>query len=120
MRKLFFKRRFVFAPFLIAAFITLISFVVMLLWNGLLPDIFHLPLINFWQAMGLFVLSKILFGFGKGGGRFGAPWMRGRMEERFMNMSDEERQAFKARMRGARSRCWNDVNPEPAATQPNT
>jgi len=68
----------------------------MILWNNLLPAILHVGVITFWQAMGVFVLCKILFGFGKGGrGGMGAPWMRGRMEHRFNNMTPEEREKFK-------------------------
>lgn len=36
--------------------------VVMILWNLLLPEIFNLTKINFWQACGLTVLSNVLFG----------------------------------------------------------
>lgn len=37
----------------------------LLLWNWLMPAIFGLPQITFWQALGLLVLSKIIFsGFG--------------------------------------------------------
>ena len=38
------------------------SAIVMLLWNWLIPDIFGLGAINFWQALGLFALTRILFG----------------------------------------------------------
>ena len=85
-------------PFAVAAFVAAAGFVVMGLWNALLPVIFHVATITFWQAAGIFVLCKILFGFGKGGpGRFGggAPWMRRRWEERIKNMSPEEREKFK-------------------------
>jgi hypothetical protein len=34
---------------------------VMVLWNLLMPDIFGLPVIGFWQAFGLNLLSSILF-----------------------------------------------------------
>ena len=104
MRRIFFEKRFIFIPIAIAAFLALISYVVMLLWNNLLPDILHVGVITFWQAMGIFVLSKILFGFGKGkgfgghrGGR-GGPWMRGGMEEHFKNMTPEQRAKFKEKM----------------------
>jgi hypothetical protein len=34
---------------------------VMWLWNWLMPALFKLPRIDFWQAVGLLVLSHILF-----------------------------------------------------------
>ncbi|WP_208394681.1 hypothetical protein [Mucilaginibacter gilvus] len=85
-------------PFGIAAILALVSYVVMQLWNHLLPEILHVGAITFWQAMGIFILSKILFGFGGKGGPGGAPWMRRKqmMEERFRGMSPEERDHFKA------------------------
>lgn len=43
-----------------------ISAVVMLLWNWLLPEIFDLPYISYWQSAGLLLLSKLIFGFGRG------------------------------------------------------
>jgi hypothetical protein len=39
----------------------LLGLPLMLLWNGLMPNIFGLPLITFWQAVGLNFLSNILF-----------------------------------------------------------
>lgn len=39
----------------------LFGFVVMWLWNWLMPDIFGLKRISYWQAWGLVVLSWILF-----------------------------------------------------------
>ena len=41
---------------------TLLSFIVMQLWNHLLPEIAGVRTITFWQALGLLILSKILFG----------------------------------------------------------
>ena len=38
------------------------SVIVMLLWNWLMPAIFGLTTINLWQALGLFALTRILFG----------------------------------------------------------
>ncbi|MDB5029354.1 hypothetical protein [Mucilaginibacter sp.] len=118
MKNLFFKGRFIFIPIAVVAFLSLISFAVMQLWNNLLPAILHVSVITFWQAMGIFILCKILFGFGKGGrgwgGRGGAPWMRHKMEERFKNMTPEEKEKFKQKMR-ERGGCgpWgrNDGHP---------
>jgi hypothetical protein len=104
MRRLFFEKpyKFILFPLGGAAILSLVSFVVMQLWNCLLPGILHVTAITFWQAMGIFILCKILFGFGKGGrgfgGHNGAPWMRHKMEERFKNMSPEERERFKQKM----------------------
>ncbi|GGH22586.1 hypothetical protein [Mucilaginibacter phyllosphaerae] len=104
MRNTLYKGRFIFIPLGIAAILALVSFVVMQLWNNLLPDILHVTPINFWQAMGIFVLCKILFGFGPKGGRGGAPWMRRRqmMEEKLSGMSPQERERFKEQMK---NRC---------------
>src|ERR1700743_359770 len=98
-RKFTFRKKFIFIPFIAAGILALVSYVVMQLWNNLLPDILHTSVITYWQAMGLFVLAKILFGFGRGGrGGGGAPWMRHKME-RFKNMSPEEQERFREQMR---------------------
>lgn len=92
------KSKFILIPLAAIAFLAVIGYVVMQLWNNLMPAILHTGTITYVQALGLFILCKILFGFHKpGGGKFGggAPWMRGRMEERFKNMSPEERMKFK-------------------------
>ncbi len=44
---------------IVAAFI--FGYIVMILWNWLMPDIFNLPEITFWQGWGLVLLSHILF-----------------------------------------------------------
>jgi hypothetical protein len=97
--RLHFRKKFIFIPFIAAGVLALVSYVVMLLWNNLLPDVLHTGTITYWQAMGIFVLAKILFGFGRGGrGGGGAPWMRHKME-RFKNMSPEEQERFREQMR---------------------
>ncbi len=48
------------------AFLFLIGYVFMLLWNWLMPELFGLPIIGYWKAMGILVLAKIIFGFGFG------------------------------------------------------
>jgi hypothetical protein len=101
MKRIFFKGRFIFIPIAVAAFLSLISYVVMQLWNYLLPAILHVTAITFWQAMGIFILCKILFGFGRGkGGGWGnrGPWMRHRMEEHLKQMTPEQRERFKQKM----------------------
>ena len=44
----------------------LFGWIVMLLWNWLMPPIFNLPVITFWQAWGLVILTHILFKGGQG------------------------------------------------------
>lgn len=80
--------------------LVLFGFVVMGLWNWLMPLIFGLRVITFWQALGLVILSKILFGgfhHGRGGGR--KHWRR-RMQERWEKMTPEEREKFREGIEG--------------------
>ncbi|RRQ49834.1 hypothetical protein DZC72_04410 [Maribacter algicola] len=46
----------------------LLGYVVMYLWNWLMPYLFGIPTVGYWQAVGILLLSKIIFGFGGGGG----------------------------------------------------
>jgi hypothetical protein len=79
--------------------VTVFSFVVMELWNRLMPTLFSLHAVSFWQALGLLVLSKILFGGFHGRPGFGGHW-RQRMMERWEQMTPEEREKLRAGMRG--------------------
>jgi hypothetical protein len=80
--------------------IVVFTFITMYLWNWLVPVLFNGPQIDFWQTMGLFVLSKILFsGFGKGGGhRHNGKW-RGYWKDKWQGMTPEERERFKQKMK---------------------
>ncbi|PLX10476.1 MAG: hypothetical protein C0594_04950, partial [Marinilabiliales bacterium] len=40
----------------------LFGYVVMLLWNWLMPDLFSLTTITFWQAVGIVLLARLIFG----------------------------------------------------------
>jgi hypothetical protein len=75
------------------------SFVTMHLWNWLTPALFGWKLITFWQALGLIVLAKILFGGFRGRGCGGGRW-RHRMRERWEQMTPEEREKFRSGMGG--------------------
>jgi ABC-type multidrug transport system fused ATPase/permease subunit len=73
------------------------SFVAMLIWNAIIPGLFSLPLLNYWQALGLVVLFRIFTGrFGHGlFHRHGHGFHHGnRLREKWRNMSEEERKAF--------------------------
>ena len=96
--------------------IALVAFstVLMLLWNVLIPDIFGLTTINFWQAAGLAIISKMLFG--------GFPDRRSRgyneqrerlfgnnpIHEKWMNMSPEEREEFITKERNSHVEALSD------------
>ena len=43
-------------------FALMFGWLVMLLWNKLLPSIFNITSITYWQAVGLVILTKLLFG----------------------------------------------------------
>lgn len=49
--------------------LVLLGFFIMYLWNATMASIFDLPTISYWQAVGLFILAKLFFGFGSGSGR---------------------------------------------------
>jgi hypothetical protein len=96
------RRKFLlFAPLAIvgfAAFIAVCGFVVQQLWNWLMPAIFGLRALTFWQGLGLLALCRILFGGFKGHGGRGA--FRRKMGERWDHMTPEERERFRHGMRG--------------------
>ncbi|HTC46027.1 MAG TPA: hypothetical protein VK722_01800 [Candidatus Aquilonibacter sp.] len=81
-------------------FAALFSFIVMRLWNWLTPALFGWHVITFWQALGILVLSKILFGGFRGGRSGPHMFWRRRMMERWARMTPEEREKFRGSMRG--------------------
>lgn len=103
MRNNFIKRmgkgRYVFIPVMVVSVMALFVYVVMLLWNNILPGVIHVEVITFWQAAGIIVLCKLLFGFGgmKRPGR-GRRNDKRQLAERMKNMTEEEREALKQRM----------------------
>jgi hypothetical protein len=95
------RRFFFFIPFMIAAAVLLIGGLVMWLWNNILTAVLGVGVLTFWQAVGLLVLCRILFGGFRGRPSGGGRWSRGgpRWREKWMNMSDEEREKFQAEWR---------------------
>ncbi len=47
---------------LASIFALIFGYFVMHLWNWLMPEIFEFPTINYWQAVGLALLTRLLFG----------------------------------------------------------
>jgi hypothetical protein len=94
-------KMFLVAPFAMVGIVLFMAFggwVVMSLWNWLLPGLFGWKVITFWQALAMLVLCRLLFG-----GVSGRGWHRrhsGRhMGERFGRMTPEEREKFRDGMR---------------------
>jgi hypothetical protein len=92
--KLHFLKHVLFGLAIVAGF----SAAAMLLWNALVPGIFGLGAINFWQALGLLCLARLLFGgFGMFHGHHGRGWgkhSRNPMREKWERMTPEERKEF--------------------------
>lgn len=107
------KRRFWFGKAVmilvcITAFVMLFSFIVMNLWNGVLHEVVNVKTITFWQALGILVLSKILFS-GFGGFHHKREHFRNRFRQKMMDkwekMSPEEKQQFKDQLKN-RCKGW--------------
>lgn len=81
------------------AFLALFSFIVMRLWNWLTPALFGWHEITYWQALGILILSKILFGGFRGRPGPHMYWRR-RMMERWAHMAPEEREKLRQSMAG--------------------
>lgn len=89
------RKHLYFIPLIIAAVILLLGWVVMHLWNAILPDLIHVNTISYEKAIGLLILCKILFGSWRPGPprgfrRGGPPW-----KSKLMDLSEEERAQFK-------------------------
>ena len=101
------KKLMVMIPIGIGA-VALVTFVggqlVMRLWNWLLPPLFGVPEVGFWQAVGLLALSRILFG-GLGMGGRGGP--------KHEDFTLEERERFRQRIRER-----FDTDPTPSDAPP--
>ncbi len=78
--------------FILAA-ASVLGLIVMALWNWLIPQIFPgANAVNYWQALGLLLLCRILFGGFRGHHR---DWHEKREHwQRWQAMTPEERQAF--------------------------
>jgi hypothetical protein len=102
-------------PLLAMLFVVMLAgfgFVVMGLWNWLMPALFGLKLIGYWQALGLIVLSKILFGGFRGSAGRGGRRLHG-IRDRWKQRTPEEREKFRQGLRD----CWNRMaSPDPKPT----
>ena len=82
------------APPALVIFIAIGGEVVMHLWNWLLPALFGVRTITFWQALGLLALCRILFGGHGFHGGDRSHWGRWRGDDR-QCMTPEEREKLR-------------------------
>ena len=111
------KKMILIAPLAMVGVVLFIAFggwVVMHLWNWLLPGLFGWRQITFWQALGMLVLCRILFG-GISGRGMHRSYSGRRMAERWQRMTPEEREKFRQGMRG---RCGGFEPPASEMPQP--
>lgn len=116
MNKKFWVKKIVGFTVLAIAMTAILGYVVMLLWNHVLAAVISVSLITFWQALGLLILSKILFGGWGGrccGGGKGGHW-KNEMKEKWHNMSPEEREKIKQEWRN-RCSVWKRGSSEQGA-----
>jgi hypothetical protein len=86
-------------PFAVLGFLALFTFAVYALWNGVVTDVLNVKSITYWQALGLLVLAKILFGgFPGRGGRFGPPWRERWLAKNWASLTPEERERVRQKM----------------------
>jgi hypothetical protein len=97
---------------LVIAVLALVGLVVMLLWNALVPQLFHGPALGYWQALGLLLLSRLLFGGLRGRGGWRGHWHH-RWRERWEQLTPEERAQLRERIA---SRCGHRAGPDAAPT----
>ena len=94
-KEFIYKYKYIFFPVFGAAALFLFGSVIMLLWNWLIPDLFGLTTITFWQALGLFILSRILFsGMGRGRHSHRGKCRTHSGREEWKTMSPEERKEW--------------------------
>ncbi len=116
MNRSFWPRRIFLFVLFAACAIIVFGGIVMLLWNNILVPVLSIHAITFWQALGILVLSKILFGGFRGGWAGKRHYWKQRMQQKWNNMTPGEKERFKQEWQ---KRCggWKfDSRETPVAT----
>ncbi len=88
--------------------ILVFGLVVMGLWNAIQPAVLGVKAITFLQALGILLLSKILFGGFSGGGRWrGSHAWKDKMKQRWDKMTPEDREKFKTEWKNRCGGRWS-------------
>ncbi|MEO5995651.1 MAG: hypothetical protein ABIN89_03040 [Chitinophagaceae bacterium] len=95
MKNRFWLRKIVKVLFILPLAMLAFGLVVMYLWNATLPAVIHVTTINFWQALGILLLSKILFGGFRGGWGGRQRHWKNEMQSKLSTMTPEEKEKFK-------------------------
>lgn len=99
---------------LFALAIAAFGYITMYLWNWIMPYLFQLPVIDFYMAIGLVILSKILFGGIRV--REGKRWGSGKYWKAKMDcMTPEDREKFKSEFATRCRSKWGGGDVEKAA-----
>jgi Ca2+/H+ antiporter, TMEM165/GDT1 family len=101
------RRRHFLIPLAILALVGVLGFAVYLLWNHVLVQVVGVQSISYWQALGLFVLAKILFGGWPGG----HGWRERMMAKRWASLDPEQREHLREEMR-RRFGNWSSMTAE--------
>jgi len=97
----FWIKRIIFIPIAMAAGLFVFGSLVMLLWNAILPAVLGVGIITFWQALGILLLSKILFGgFPGKNHKRGFHRQNNDIRDKLHNLSPEEKEKMK-------KECWD-------------
>src|SRR6476660_7584983 len=112
MKADFWVRRIVMFILIGAVAVLVFGGAVMLLWNNILAHVTNVHTITFLQALGILVLSKILFGGFRGGWGGRRYYWKQKMMNKWNNMTPEEREKFKQewqkRCGGWGYRSWSE------------
>ena len=100
---------------MVLAVLALAGWVVMGLWNALVPALFGGPVLRFSQALGLLILSRLLVGGLRGRGGWHGHWRQRMWRERWEQMTPEERATLRDKMM---SRCGHGSGPAEAGAPP--
>jgi hypothetical protein len=88
-------------PLFMLALVAVLGLAVYGLWNGVLAQVVGVKPVTYWQALGILILARILFGGfpRRPGGPFGAPWGRRMMWKRWQSLTPEQRAKMREEMR---------------------
>ena len=89
------KAKFLFRPILFLLAVAAFGAIVMLLWNAVVPALFStIPAIDYLHALGLLILSRILFGGLRGHGGWHGRGHMHRHWAKWQSMTPAEREQF--------------------------